>query len=92
MKEVLHKYSSAKERNLLLLIKFVTVTDYLFLLRSATQIMAELQEKAMYYLAAAVSDFFIPAEKMVRTGWDRGWEDCCVERVRGAIVLSGLVE
>jgi len=25
-----------------------------------------MEEKAMYYLAAAVSDFFIPPERMVR--------------------------
>nr|CAG8433756.1 2072_t:CDS:2 [Entrophospora candida]CAG8477096.1 7986_t:CDS:2 [Entrophospora candida] len=43
---------------------FVTVTDYLFLLRSATQIMDKLKENAMYYLAAAVSDFFIPVQKV----------------------------
>ncbi|CAJ0844865.1 12690_t:CDS:2 [Entrophospora sp. SA101] len=45
-------------------VDFVTVTDYLFLLRSATQIMNKLKENAMYYLAAAVSDFFIPVQKV----------------------------
>ncbi|CAG8805203.1 2991_t:CDS:2, partial [Racocetra fulgida] len=40
---------------------------YLFLLRSVTKIMSVLKENAMYYLAAAVSDFFIPAQKMLET-------------------------
>jgi len=65
MKSVLEKYQKAKQDGTLLLISFVTVADYLFLLRSVTQIMNNLKEHAMYYLAAAVSDFFIPSQKMV---------------------------
>ncbi|CAG8520231.1 11906_t:CDS:2 [Diversispora eburnea] len=44
-----------KEDGTLLILDFFTVTDYLFLLRSATQIMSKLKEHAMYFLAAAVS-------------------------------------
>ncbi|OZJ05464.1 hypothetical protein BZG36_01661 [Bifiguratus adelaidae] len=58
------KYQSVKQRNMLLFVEFTTLTDYLFLLRSITLIMAPMKSKAMYYLAAAVSDFFIPAPKM----------------------------
>ncbi|CAO3616990.1 unnamed protein product [Cunninghamella blakesleeana] len=64
MNEVLHKYQSAKESNRLLLLDFVTLSDYLFKLKSCTRILAKSQENVMYYLAAAVSDFFIPSEKM----------------------------
>ncbi|CAG8777633.1 10983_t:CDS:2 [Cetraspora pellucida] len=64
MKFVLEKYQEFKKNETLLLLNFVTVTDYLFLLRSVTNIMSVLKENAMYYLAAAVSDFFIPAQKM----------------------------
>ena len=50
----------------LLKIDFFTVRDYLFLLWRITQAMGSLvKENAMYYLAAAVSDFFIPNDKMV---------------------------
>ncbi|PKY45550.1 DFP-domain-containing protein [Rhizophagus irregularis] len=66
MKSILEKYKKAKQDGTLLLINFVTVADYLFLLRSVTQIMRNLKENAMYYLAAAVSDFFIPSQKMVQ--------------------------
>ncbi|TPX34930.1 phosphopantothenate---cysteine ligase (CTP) [Synchytrium microbalum] len=65
MKNVLLKYQEVRKNNLLLNIEFITVRDYLFLLRRITQIVALARENAMYYLAAAVSDFYIPASKMV---------------------------
>ncbi|CAO3626933.1 unnamed protein product [Cunninghamella echinulata] len=64
MNQVLRKYQDATKNNQLLLLDFVTLSDYLFKLKSCTRILARLQENAMYYLAAAVSDFFIPSEKM----------------------------
>lgn len=65
MAETLAKYNKARNNNMLLLVDFVTLSDYLFKLKSFTRIMATLGRSAMYYLAAAVSDFFIPVEKMV---------------------------
>jgi len=65
MKTVLEKYKKTKEENLLLEIDFFTVKDYFFYLNKITKILSALEEKAMYYLAAAVSDFFIPPERMV---------------------------
>ncbi|KAJ3169590.1 hypothetical protein HDU88_000781 [Geranomyces variabilis] len=65
MKEVLAKYQKAKSENLLIMESFVTVEDYLFLLRRFTTAMSVLRENAMYYLAAAVSDFFVPKDKMI---------------------------
>lgn len=70
MKDVLSKYQAATENNRLLFLDFVALSDYLFKLKSGTRILARLQERVMYYLAAAVSDFFIPSEKMVRNGMD----------------------
>ncbi|KAI9490144.1 DNA/pantothenate metabolism flavoprotein [Zychaea mexicana] len=64
MNKILLKYHKAKESNRILLLDFVTLSDYLFKLQSGTRIMARLQQKAMYYLAAAVSDFFIPKQKL----------------------------
>ncbi|KAI8054524.1 DNA/pantothenate metabolism flavoprotein [Syncephalis plumigaleata] len=64
MSAVLAKYQKAREEGTLIMIDFVTVTDYLFLLRSCARIMSVLKEKALFYLAAAVSDFFIPAKNM----------------------------
>lgn len=64
MHQVLTKYHQAKSTNQILMLDFVTLPEYLFKLQSGTKIFARLETKAMYYLAAAVSDFFIPSTKM----------------------------
>lgn len=50
----------------LLRLPFVTVNDYLFLLREMSRVMEPLGRQGMYYLAAAVSDFFVPNQRTVR--------------------------
>lgn len=65
MHQVLSKYQAVLRENRMLLLEFVTLPEYLFKLQAGTKILARLQDKAMYYLAAAVSDFFIPSQKMV---------------------------
>jgi phosphopantothenate-cysteine ligase len=62
---VLRKYNSAKDKNLLLTLPFTTITDYLFVLRAIAQLMRPLGPNGLLYLAAAVSDFFVPPERMV---------------------------
>ncbi|KAJ9217575.1 hypothetical protein DTO166G4_757 [Paecilomyces variotii] len=64
MRDVLRKYRYAKQNNRLLLLPFTTVTDYLFELRSLAMLMRPLGPNALFYLAAAVSDFFIPRDRM----------------------------
>ncbi|KAI8985177.1 DNA/pantothenate metabolism flavoprotein [Pilobolus umbonatus] len=64
MHGILLKYREAKNSNRILMLDFVTLPDYLFKLQTGTKLLARLQENAMYYLAAAVSDFFIPSQKM----------------------------
>ncbi|KAF9109200.1 hypothetical protein BGX27_007878 [Mortierella sp. AM989] len=64
MRGVLQKYRETQNAGTLLTLDFVTVNDYLFLLREAARIISKMDVHAMYYLAAAVSDFFIPADKM----------------------------
>ena len=49
----------------MLTLNFVTVNDYLWLLRAVSQELSVFGKDAMYYLAAAVSDFFLPRQKMV---------------------------
>ena len=61
---VLRKYNAAKRQNLLLVIPFVTITDYLHELRSISSLMRPLGPSGLLYLAAAVSDFFVPPERM----------------------------
>jgi phosphopantothenate---cysteine ligase (ATP) len=43
---------------------FVTVHDYLFQLRLLAHCLQPMGASALYYLAAAVSDFHIPASRM----------------------------
>lgn len=64
MKRVLREYQHAKQNRLLLLLPFTTITEYLFELRSIATLMQPLGNRALFYLAAAVSDFFIPRERM----------------------------
>ncbi|KAI9163425.1 Phosphopantothenate--cysteine ligase CAB2 [Paramyrothecium foliicola] len=64
MLEVLRRYRRAKEDNLLLMLPFVTITDYLHELRAIARLMRPLGPSALLYLAAAVSDFFVPPDRM----------------------------
>jgi phosphopantothenate---cysteine ligase (ATP) len=63
---VLASYQATQREEMLLTLTFVTINDYLWLLRAVSKEMAILGRGAMYYLAAAVSDFFVPAQKLVR--------------------------
>lgn len=62
--EVLKKYQAVKAAGLLLPIEFNTLSEYLHLLKAAAQALGTIGTKAMFYLAAAVSDFYIPASEM----------------------------
>ncbi|KAI1427334.1 DNA/pantothenate metabolism flavoprotein [Xylaria sp. FL1777] len=64
MLRVLRKYNAAKRQNLLLMLPFVTITDYLHELREVAKLMQPLGPNGLLYLAAAVSDFFVPPERM----------------------------
>ena len=64
MLRVLRKYSAAKSQNTLLMLPFVTITDYLHELRAVAQLMRPLGPDGLLYLAAAVSDFFVPPDRM----------------------------
>jgi phosphopantothenate-cysteine ligase len=73
MLSLLKSYKLVKSLNLLHSIHFVTVSDYLWYLRGISRVMGQTKDRqgnalgrrGMYYLAAAVSDFFIPYTKMV---------------------------
>ena len=64
MRDVLRKYRYAKDNNRLLLLPYTTIAEYLFELRSLANLIHPLGSKALFYLAAAVSDFFIPRDRM----------------------------
>lgn len=64
MREVVRQYKAVKEGNLLLTLPFVTIGDYLHELRAIARLMEPLGPAGLLYLAAAVSDFFVPPERM----------------------------
>ncbi|MCJ1259877.1 hypothetical protein MMC24_007716 [Lignoscripta atroalba] len=64
MQNVLRKYVNAKKQNTLLLLPFTTITEYLWELREIATLMRPLGSDALFYLAAAVSDFFVPKDKL----------------------------
>ena len=65
MGSVLEKYRRAKRESTLLLLPFISVNEYLWYLREMAMLMQPLGPNGLFYLAAAVSDFFVPVERMV---------------------------
>ena len=63
--DVLMKYQKVKQENTLHVVPFTTVFDYLFYLRELSVLLEPLGSRAMVYLAAAVSDFYIHPSNMV---------------------------
>ncbi|CAL7934750.1 unnamed protein product [Xylocopa violacea] len=64
LKNILHKYKEVLNQDKLLQLTFTTLSEYLWLLRSACQALACLRNNAILYLAAAVSDFYIPSNEL----------------------------
>lgn len=64
MLRVLKKYNDAKSNNMLLLVPFTTVHQYLFTLKLIAQELSVIGSNALFYLAAAVSDFFLPSSRI----------------------------
>lgn len=67
---VLRENKRVKQLGTLHTVTFVTVNDYLFLLRGIAGVIGGVDgpgRMVMYYLAAAVSDFYLPRQKMAST-------------------------
>ena len=64
--EVLRVHHQVAADGTLLCVDFTTLNDYLHLLKGAAQSLDVCGRRAMFYLAAAVSDFYIPPDQMVR--------------------------
>lgn len=63
--KILHIYQKVTLSEMLLSVDFTTLSEYLYLLRIAALALKTLHLNAMLYLAAAVSDFYIPKDQMV---------------------------
>ena len=64
MLDVLRKYKAARNGHKLLLLPFTTVSEYLWGLKDIATVMRPLGPRALFYLAAAVSDFFLPKDRL----------------------------
>ncbi|KAJ7196501.1 DNA/pantothenate metabolism flavoprotein, partial [Mycena pura] len=89
---VLTAYKSVQSAGNLHTITFVTVNDYLWLLRAVSQELSILRRRAMYYLAAAVSDFFLPRQKMSEHKIQSGKGSLHIEMDQVPKILKPLVE
>lgn len=61
---VLQNYHTAIHSSKLLMITFTTLSEYLHILKITTESLQSFKKSALVYLAAAVSDFYIPPPKM----------------------------
>nr|GAT51153.1 predicted protein [Mycena chlorophos] len=89
---VLSAYKSVQTAGTLHTLTFVTVNDYLWLLRAVSQEMSVLGRRAMYYLAAAVSDFFLPRQKMSEHKIQSGKGSLHIEMDQVPKILKPMVE
>jgi phosphopantothenate-cysteine ligase len=62
---LLLQHTTVNEAGILLSVEFTTLSDYLHLLQGTAQLLDQCGRSAMLYLAAAVSDFYIPACELV---------------------------
>ncbi|KAK7576522.1 hypothetical protein V9T40_012808 [Parthenolecanium corni] len=63
--QIITKYQKVENENRLLRVPFTSLFDYLWFLRGICTELAAFGPKCLLYLAAAVSDFYIPSEQMV---------------------------
>ncbi|XP_067014517.2 phosphopantothenate--cysteine ligase isoform X2 [Anabrus simplex] len=61
---VLTQYKAIQERRQLLCLQFTSLPEYMWLLRAACESLSPYGPLAVMYLAAAVSDFYIPTHQM----------------------------
>ncbi|XP_060523718.1 phosphopantothenate--cysteine ligase [Cylas formicarius] len=61
---ILASYKAAQENGRILYVNFTSVSDYFWLLRAACECLSQFGSRALLYLAAAVSDFYVPSNQM----------------------------
>ncbi|BFZ64660.1 Phosphopantothenate--cysteine ligase cab2 [Saitoella coloradoensis] len=81
---ILRAYKKTQKEGTLLMIPFTTVSEYLHLLREAAMSMRPVGANGVFYLAAAVSDFFVPSSEMSEHKIQSGDVDSMATPVTGA--------
>ncbi|KAK0481965.1 phosphopantothenate-cysteine ligase [Armillaria luteobubalina] len=90
--EVLTAYKLVHASGTLHSLTFVTVNDYLWLLRAVSQELSVMRRRAMYYLAAAVSDFFLPRKKMSEHKIQSGKGSLHIEMAQAPKIVKSMVD
>jgi len=90
--DVLTAYKSVQQSGMLHTLTFVTVNDYLWLLRAVSQELSVLGRNVLYYLAAAVSDFFLPRQKMSEHKIQSGKGSLLIEMDQVPKILKPMVD
>jgi len=90
--DVLTAYKTVQAAGTLHTLTFVTVNDYLWLLRAVSRELSLLGRRAMYYLAAAVSDFFLPRQKMSEHKIQSGKGSLLIEMDQVPKILKSMVD
>ncbi|GAA5947871.1 hypothetical protein JCM3765_001121 [Sporobolomyces pararoseus] len=100
MLKLLKSYKLVQSMGILHSIPFVTIDEYLWLLRGISRVMGQTKDKegkevgrrGMYYLAAAVSDFFIPHTRMSEHKIQSGKGSLVIEMDQVPKVLKTMVD
>ncbi|KAI5120101.1 hypothetical protein M0805_001257 [Coniferiporia weirii] len=92
LRSVLHAYKAVHRAGTLHTMTFVAVNEYLWLLRAVSKELSVLGRNAMYYLAAAVSDFFLPREKMSEHKIQSGKGSLIIEMDQVPKILKTMVD
>ncbi|KIY72659.1 DFP-domain-containing protein [Cylindrobasidium torrendii FP15055 ss-10] len=90
---VLSTYKSVQAAGTLLTLTFVTVNDYLWMLRAVSKEMsAVLGRRGLWYLAAAVSDFYVPGGRMSEHKIQSGKGSLLIEMDQVPKILKTMVD
>ncbi|KAG8833200.1 hypothetical protein FRC17_011148 [Serendipita sp. 399] len=92
---VLRADKQVKQDGTLHTVTFVTINDYLFLLRGIAGILGSGEghgQDTLYYLAAAVSDFFLPRQKLSEHKIQSGKGSLLIEMDQVPKILKPLVD
>ena len=65
VKDVLSSYKAVCKEDTLLKVSFTSINEYLFYLVEFAKALFPLEQRVIFYLAAAVSDFYIPQGTLV---------------------------
>eukprot|EP00927_Polykrikos_kofoidii_P043091 TRINITY_DN37152_c0_g1_i1.p1 TRINITY_DN37152_c0_g1~~TRINITY_DN37152_c0_g1_i1.p1 ORF type:complete len:347 (+),score=64.94 TRINITY_DN37152_c0_g1_i1:54-1043(+) len=76
----------------LLAIGFTTIFDYLFLLREVCQSLKAVEQRGMVFLAAAVSDFYLPEKEMAADKIQSRANDGLEIHLRNVPKLLGMIK